>query len=163
MHAHVLVPCMCAGSAYAAHMRRWTSSDVPMQASGCCAGNAPGVVCTCIVRVHACAAAQPSGLPLAKGAQTPTPTTLWLARAADCTGATCRAEAIEEIEEARLGVGVGVKVRVRVRVRAGARVSALDLGPVRHLDELELGLALSPTDTQGALVTEFRVRVRVRA
>jgi hypothetical protein len=63
---------------------------------------------------------------------------------------------------ARVGVGVRVrvrvKVRVRVRVRAGARVSALDLGPVRHLDELELGLALSPTDTQGALVTEFRVR-----
>ena len=106
-------------------MRRWTSSDVPMQASGCCAGNAPGVVCTCIVRVHACAAAQPSGLPLAKGAQTPTPTTLWLARAADCTGATCRAEAIEEIEEieeARLGVGIGVRVRVRVRVRVGVGV-----------------------------------------
>jgi hypothetical protein len=125
VHAHVLVPCMCAGSAYAAHMRRWTSSDVPMQASGCCAGNAPGVVCTCIVRVHACAAAQPSGLPLAKGAQTPTPTTLWLARAADCTGATCRAEAIEEIEEieeARLGVGVGVRVRVRVRVRVGVGI-----------------------------------------
>jgi hypothetical protein len=58
----------------------------------------------------------------------------------------------------RVGVGVRARVRVRVRVRAGARVSALDLGPVHHLDELELGLVLSPTDTQGALVTEFRVR-----
>ena len=59
----------------------------------------------CICSAHACAAAQFSGLPLAKGAQTPTPTTVWLARTADCTGATCRAEAIAvccdgEIEQA---------------------------------------------------------------
>eukprot|EP00964_Phaeocystis_antarctica_P139631 scaffold104427_cov76-Phaeocystis_antarctica.AAC.1 len=98
-HAHMRVrvvlassahaPCICGGA---------TCFDAPMQASG--------AVPAMRLHAHACAAAQFSGLPLAKGAQTPTPTTVWLARTADCTGATCRAEAIavccdREIEQAR--------------------------------------------------------------